>query len=86
MAISSDSLRQSARILEDHPDAIALVDCEGRYLLCNTAYLDVAHKPKEEVVGKLVIDLVGPVVYERFAQPLLMKAMGGDVAAVQLSS
>ncbi len=66
------------RALVDHlPEAVAFVDCEGRYVEVNAVFCDMAGAPRHEVLGRTADAFTPPRLAERFhAQDRLVLTTG----------
>ena len=63
-------LREFERVVENLEEMIVVVDREYRYVLANRAYLSYRGITKEQVVGRLVVELVKPEQYEAVKEKL----------------
>ncbi|GGC84728.1 hybrid sensor histidine kinase/response regulator [Chelatococcus reniformis] len=72
-----------AEIIDSLPVLIAFIDRDFTYRFANAAYRDWFHRSPEDVVGKSVTDLVGPIGFaERL--PAMRRALAGEPTAVEL--
>ncbi len=65
-------------VVEDHPDALALVDASLSYLYANKAYLDEWGLSGGDISGRPVGDVVGRDLYESVVRGNLERCLGGE--------
>jgi len=66
-------------LIDNLPARIAYVDSERRYVLVNREYEIVFNKPRKELVGSFVIDVVGENNYSRIADHISEALAGKQV-------
>ena len=59
------------------PMPIALVDTAGRYLFCNKALADFFERPRGEILGRSIKELLGEAAY-RVREPMFNAALAGE--------
>jgi PAS domain S-box-containing protein len=59
-----ERLREHERAVEGLEEMIVVLDRESRFVLANRAYLDYRGKRKDEVVGHLLREVIGPGLFE----------------------
>jgi len=72
-------LREYEKALEGVEEMIAVVDREYRYLLANHSFLSVRGLKKEEVVGRLVTEVIDKEYFELVAKEKLDEAFCGKI-------
>ncbi len=80
--LTQEALRESEerfrRILASSPNAIAVLDLEGKIIECNQATVDMhGFSSREELIGRSSFDLIAPSHRTRASEDL-EKALGGD--------
>lgn len=63
-----DNFRLLESVIESIPDPVFLKDCDGRYLLLNTASCNVIGQPKAAILGRIDQDLFPPNIAELLVQ------------------
>lgn len=64
-------------------DLIAYIDCDERYQAVNQTWLDYWGCRSDHVVGMHVRERVGAAVYETEVQPLINRALAGELVSYQ---
>jgi PAS domain S-box-containing protein len=59
------SLRKYEQLVSTTPDSMAFVDTNYRYQAVNKPYAEFVQIPQELVVGRLMVDILGPVIFEK---------------------
>jgi PAS domain S-box-containing protein len=72
------------RILLATPDWVSLVDRNYVYRIVNQTYLDWLQKPRDEIVGHSVGELVGEEIFQSHIKPLLDRCLAGEVVRCDL--
>ncbi len=69
---------EQLRLFTDNiPEPVVYVDMEGNYTFVNDAFLRIVGRPREEVIGKSVKQVLGPQVFE-LQQPYVERAAKGE--------
>lgn len=66
------------RIISSSPDLMALIDRDYIYRMVNDAYSKAFGKTRAEIIGKSVVDLIGPDTFKNFTQKRLDRAFAGE--------
>jgi PAS domain S-box-containing protein len=77
--MAEDRLREYERAVEDAEEMIVVVDREYRYLIANRKFLKMRNMTREEVVGRLVPDVVNEGFFETVVKPKLDESFQGKV-------
>ena len=64
-------------IADTLPMPIALLDRERRYAFCNRAFADFFERPRAQILGRTVRELLGEDLY-RVRRPMLDAAFAGE--------
>lgn len=75
---AEEKLQRFERIIASTPDLISLVDRQYTYRMVNDAYLKRFNKPREDIVNKPLVDLLGSEFFETSAKPNLDMAFSGE--------
>ena len=75
---ANEALRTYAKIVENSPDLISVVDRRYRYRMVNPSYCRMHGKPMEQLVGHPVAELYRPEEYERHILPSLERCFAGE--------
>lgn len=59
------SLRKYEQLVSTTPDLMAFVDTNYRYQSVNKPYAEFVQIPQELVIGRLMVDILGPAIFER---------------------
>jgi PAS domain S-box-containing protein len=59
------------------PMPIALLDKERRYIFCNRAFADFFERPRSQILGRTVLEMLGPQLYE-VRKPMMDAAFSGE--------
>jgi len=81
---TEERLREFERVVENLEDMIAVVNRDHRYVLANRAYLSYRGMTKEQVVGRLVVELVKAEQYEAVVKEKLDECFQGKVVNYEL--
>jgi PAS domain S-box-containing protein len=81
---AEERLREFERVVENLEEMIVVVNREHRYVLANRAYLSYRGMTKEQVVGRLVIELVSPELYEAVLKEKLDECFQGKIVSFEL--
>jgi len=74
LAASSAQLR---RFLEAAPTGLVRCNRDLRYLTANSAYAEIAGLPVEQIVGRRIIDVIGPDAWEAI-RPYVERVQSGE--------
>jgi PAS domain S-box-containing protein len=74
LAASSAQLR---RFLEAAPTGLLRCSRDLRYLSANSAYAEIAGLPVEQIVGRLIVDVIGPDAWETI-RPYVERVQNGE--------
>jgi len=66
-----------ARIMGALPDLISYVDTDFRYLYANPTYTNWLERENQEIIGKMVVDVIGEAAFA-IVKPYFDKAMSGE--------
>lgn len=80
----ADRLREFERVVENLEDMIVVVNREYRYVLANRAYLNYRRLTQEEVVGSLVVDVLGHDAFEAIFKEKLDECFAGKIVSYEL--
>ncbi|HKO05152.1 MAG TPA: PAS domain S-box protein [Candidatus Acidoferrales bacterium] len=72
-------LQEYEKTVEGVEEMIVVVDREYRYLLANRAYLKYRGRRREQVVGRLIPEVMGRDVFESTVRPKLDASFGGKI-------
>ena len=81
---AGERLREFERLVENLEEMIVVVNREYRYVIANRAYLSCRGITKEQVVGRLVVELVEPEQYEAVVKEKLDECFQGKVVNYEL--
>ena len=59
------SLRKYEQLVSTTPDLMAFVDTDYRYQTVNKQYAEFVQRPQELIIGRLIVDILGPAMFER---------------------
>ncbi|MBW4563200.1 MAG: PAS domain S-box protein [Mojavia pulchra JT2-VF2] len=76
--LAEESLRRYERIVATTTDAISLLNRNYIYQVVNQAYQNWCGKPKEEIVGHCLDEIVGQEMFESVIKPRLNKCLAGE--------
>jgi len=79
MRESEEKLREYEKAVEGAEDMIGVIDREYRYLVANRRYLKMRNLAREQVVGRLVPEVLGKDVFETVIKPKLDECFAGKV-------
>ncbi|MDP4300209.1 sensor domain-containing protein [Leptothrix discophora] len=85
-AISLDAQRQSdiLRLVADAiPTTVVVVSAEGRYRFVNRAFERMTGRPREQIVGRTPVDILGAVEADR-RRPYIAQALAGETVSFEL--
>ncbi|HMQ50910.1 MAG TPA: PAS domain S-box protein [Anaerolineae bacterium] len=75
---AEESLRRYERIVSATPDGVSLIDKNYVYQIVNQAYLTMSGKRREEIVGRTVIEYLGPQVFEDVVKSEFDRCLAGE--------
>ncbi len=76
--LAASESQQRLRLTTDAlPALISYVDAEQRYRFVNKAYEEALAKPRAEIIGKRVEEVLGPALYQE-ARPQIEAALSGE--------
>jgi PAS domain S-box-containing protein len=76
---AEERLREYEKAVEGVEDIIGVVDREYRLLLANRHYLKMRNMTREQVVGRLVPEVLGKEVFENVIKPKLDECFRGEL-------
>jgi PAS domain S-box-containing protein len=77
-------LREFERVVENLKEQITVVDREYRYVIANRAYLSYRGLTKEQVVGRLVPEVLNREVFESVVKHKLDECLRGKVVSYEI--
>jgi PAS domain S-box-containing protein len=81
---AEERLREFGRVVENLEEQIAVVDREYRYVIANRAYLNYRGATKEQVVGRLVPEVLNQEVFESAVKHKLDECLRGKVVSYEI--
>lgn len=78
-------LREYERVIESLEEMIVVVDRNYRYQIVNEAFLSYRGLYRKEVIGRLVSEVLDPVVFETVVRPKLDECFQGKVVTYELT-
>jgi formate hydrogenlyase transcriptional activator len=81
---TEERLREFERVVENLEEMIVVVNREYRYVLANRAFLSYRGMTKEQLVGRLIAELLNPGVFETVAKEKLDECFQGKVVNYEL--
>src|SRR5712671_1141637 len=81
---SEERLREFGRVVENLEEQVAVVDREYRYVIANRAYLSYRGATKEQIVGRLVPEVLNPEVFESAVKHKLDECLRGTVVSYEI--
>ncbi len=81
---AEERLREYEKVVEDSEEMIAVVDREYRYLIANRKFLNLRSLTKEQVVGRLVPEVLNQQVFEGVVKQKLDECFAGKVVKFEL--
>jgi PAS domain S-box-containing protein len=81
---AEEGLRQYERVVEGLQELIVVIDRDYRYRIANRAFLNYRGLEREQLIGKLVPDLLNPGVLESVAKQKLDECFAGNVVKYEL--
>src|SRR3981081_95762 len=81
---SEQRLQEFGRVVENLEEQIAVVDREYRYVIANRAYLSYRGLTKEQVVGRLVAEVLDPEMFESVVKHKLDECFRGKVVSYEV--
>jgi PAS domain S-box-containing protein len=78
-------LLEYEKVVESLPEIIVVVDRDFRYLIANLAFLSYRRMRPDEVVGRLVPELLGQDYFDRFVKAKLQECLQGKVVKFDLA-
>src|SRR6266481_1998907 len=82
--LAEEKLREYERAVEGAEEMIAVVDREGRYLIANRKFLDYRGMTKEQVVGRLVPEVLNKRVFEAVVKKQLDECFLGKIVRYEM--
>lgn len=80
---SEDRLEQFRKLISTTPDAIALVDCDYRYLIANEAYgFETGYEPRE-IEGRTIPEVFGEKRFYELIKPYMDLCLEGESVRYQ---
>jgi PAS domain S-box-containing protein len=84
-ASSTDRFREFEAVVENVEEMIAVVDRDYRYLTANRAFLNHRGARREQIVGRLVADVLNPGVFENSVKAKLDESFQNRVVKYELN-
>src|SRR5256886_7342899 len=81
---SEERLREFGRVVENLEEQVAVVDREYRYVIANRAYLSYRGTTKEQVVGRLVPEVLKSEVFESAVKHKPDECLLGKVVSYEI--
>ena len=81
---AEERLREYEKALEGLEEMIVVVDREYRYVIANRAYLKYRQMEEEELVGKLLSEVLTKGVFETIVKPKLDEGFQGKVVKYEM--
>src|ERR1700674_2242146 len=81
---AEERLREFERVVENLEEMIVVVDREYRYVIVNRAFLSYRGLTKEQVVGRLLGEVLNPGVFETVVKKKLYECFRGKVVSYEL--
>jgi len=81
---AEERLREFERVVESLEEMIVVVNREYRYVLANRAFLSYRGLTKEQVVGRLIAEVLNPGVFETVVRERLDECFRGKVVSYEL--
>lgn len=81
---TDDRLREFERVVENLEDMIVVVNREYRYVLANKAFLNNRGLTHEQVVGRLLVDVLDPRFFEEVVKAKLDECFSGKIVSYEL--
>jgi formate hydrogenlyase transcriptional activator len=82
---AEERLREFERVVENLEEMIFVVNREYRYVIVNRAFLSYWGMTKEQIVGRLVADVLDPEVFESVVKPKLDECFQGKVVSYEIT-
>jgi len=82
---AEERLRQYERLVEVSEEMIAVIDRDYRYVVANRAFLNYRGMESEQVVGRLVSEVLDQVFFETVAKEKLDECFTGRVVKYELT-
>jgi len=82
--LAEEKLREYEKAVEGSEEMIAVVDREYRYLIANRKFLNNRSMTKEQVVGRLVPEVLNKGVFETFVKEKLDACFQGKVVRYEM--
>ena len=76
---SEERLREYEQVVESAEDMIGVVDREYRFLLANRQYLKMRNLTREQLVGRLIPEVINSELFETVIKPKLDECFKGKV-------
>jgi len=83
---AEERLREYEKVVEGLEEMIVVVDRDFRYLLANRAYLKYRGLSREEVLGRLVADVVSQELFEGVIKARLEQTFLGQLVSYELKT
>src|ERR1035437_6810493 len=81
---TEERLQEFERVVENLEEMIVVVNREYRYVIANRAFLSYRRLTKEQVVGRLAVELLNPGVFETVVKEKLDECFRGKVVSYEL--
>jgi PAS domain S-box-containing protein len=80
-----DRLREYEKVVEGLEEMIVVVDRDYRYLLANSAFLKYRGLQREQVLGRMVSEVLNPGVFEGGVREKLDQCFAGNVVRYEMN-
>ncbi len=79
----AETLRRYERIVTSAPDHVSMLDRNYVYQIVNDTYLKAHGRPREEIMGHTVAELLGQETFENLLKPKLDRCLAGETISFQ---
>ena len=83
--LTEEKLREYKNAVEGSEEMIAVVDREYRYVIANRKFLEYRNMTKDQVVGRLVPEVLNKGVFEEEVKEKLDRCFAGDVVRYEMN-
>src|SRR5579864_3967278 len=81
---TEERLREYEKAVEGSEEIVAVIDREYRYLIANRKFLKLRNMTKEQVVGRLVPEIVDRRVFEAVIKGKMDECFAGKVVTFEM--
>ena len=79
-----DQMALTRALIDENPNAMYLKDCDGRYLTVNEAWTKMVGVPREQAIGRNVLEIFGDGEAQKYhAEDMRLLANGGGGSEVE---